>query len=55
MLYPFKKIKDIPAYDSITGTELIDNLRHNLTDTLFLLTIKLKMSLNKKTALLSMI
>lgn len=33
MLYPFKKIKDIPAYDSITGTELIDNLRHNLTDT----------------------
>lgn len=33
MLYPFKKIKDISAYDSITGTELIDNLRHNLTDT----------------------
>lgn len=33
MLYPFKKIKDIPAYDSITGSALIDNLRHNLTST----------------------
>lgn len=38
MLYPFKKIKDIPAYDSITGAKLIKNLQHKLTNETTILT-----------------
>lgn len=30
MLYPFKKISDIPAYNSINGTALIQNLKSGL-------------------------
>lgn len=30
MLYPLKKISDIPAYDVITGTNLIQKLRNNV-------------------------
>lgn len=30
MLYPFKQINDIPAYDSISGTDLIQKLKHDI-------------------------
>lgn len=32
MLYPFKKILDIPVFNEIKASELIKNLRNNLTD-----------------------
>ena len=30
MLYPFKQINDIPAYNSISGTDLIQKLKHDI-------------------------
>lgn len=48
MLYPFKKIKDIPAYSSITGTELIENLRQNLTNETTVLTNHKVENVNKE-------
>lgn len=32
LLYPFKQITDIPTYDSIKASELINKLKHNLTN-----------------------